>query len=554
MIKRIFRSNPFLDSETLKTQMFPYLLSFQNKADLAEYLQELLGITGDRTTFIEEFVTRRFPQKTTQAFLTTNQVPPKAIIHNTSHQPADRGRKERSRGQSPIPTKDEDPREEAWKKDGNIYFKKSAEENYFVGSKKSKQSKTLAQVVQENIPSTSSSSELSPLPLPKGSSQQRSNSPNSSIPSFPSLGPSAELNRSVSLPATTSKKKDAKLQPKKLVDIEKALKELEAQNIDNVDGDSQLKRIPCNCQATKHALLSIAPNCLNCGKIICVKEGVGPCTFCGTPVISREQQLDLVKQAKRLKNENQKAAGKKKKPGTGGTVPYAAKVSGNLLSTSSGSWAELGKTEDEERMRQIREEKRRAAELHKETLLEYDRTSAKRSTIIDQAADFALPADRPNHWLTEQERLALGKKQQSNMRKIETKPYQKRQVMTIDAVNRRVIVEEFDYEEEPNETPAKKFDENKIPAHSKPIGEEDHKPVPRRQLESVFTPKFVSVKPNKPKGRKVANPEQDESSSKSTMAQKTITRVQDIDEYFEGPFLSGGVEPMVRDEVEPDCG
>eukprot|EP01130_Rhizamoeba_saxonica_P006872 TRINITY_DN2756_c0_g1_i2.p1 TRINITY_DN2756_c0_g1~~TRINITY_DN2756_c0_g1_i2.p1 ORF type:complete len:1009 (+),score=238.66 TRINITY_DN2756_c0_g1_i2:571-3597(+) len=37
-------------------------------------------------------------------------------------------------------------------------------------------------------------------------------------------------------------------------------------------------REECNCQASKHFLVG---NCMNCGKVVCKKEGPGPCFFCG---------------------------------------------------------------------------------------------------------------------------------------------------------------------------------------------------------------------------------------------------------------------------------
>src|SRR5690606_30060860 len=38
----------------------------------------------------------------------------------------------------------------------------------------------------------------------------------------------------------------------------------------------------CGCQARRHDLLKAAPNCLACGHIVCVAEGLGPCPFCGS--------------------------------------------------------------------------------------------------------------------------------------------------------------------------------------------------------------------------------------------------------------------------------
>ncbi|RUS24615.1 putative zinc finger motif, C2HC5-type-domain-containing protein, partial [Jimgerdemannia flammicorona] len=133
--------------------------------------------------------------------------------------------------------------------------------------------------------------------------------------------------------------------------------------------------------ATKHPILTIAPNCLSCGKIICTLEGPGPCTFCGTPVLSRDQQHALITEAKRKRAEEaqarQRAASKKAKaPGAGGgTVAYSAKLSGAVIprKTEEVDW------EEEERKEA---ERLSLAEAHKERLLEFDRTSAKRSKVI----------------------------------------------------------------------------------------------------------------------------------------------------------------------------
>lgn len=39
-----------------------------------------------------------------------------------------------------------------------------------------------------------------------------------------------------------------------------------------------LPKFMCDCQATEHPLIT---NCLNCGKILCELEGGSICTFCG---------------------------------------------------------------------------------------------------------------------------------------------------------------------------------------------------------------------------------------------------------------------------------
>lgn len=49
-------------------------------------------------------------------------------------------------------------------------------------------------------------------------------------------------------------------------------------------------RHKCDCEANRHALIN---NCLNCGRIVCVQEGSGPCFFCGELVCSPEEQVLL---------------------------------------------------------------------------------------------------------------------------------------------------------------------------------------------------------------------------------------------------------------------
>ena len=55
-------------------------------------------------------------------------------------------------------------------------------------------------------------------------------------------------------------------------------------------------RHECECQAVKHGLVS---NCLGCGRIVCSQEGSGPCLFCGTLVVTREEQIVLDRKSKK---------------------------------------------------------------------------------------------------------------------------------------------------------------------------------------------------------------------------------------------------------------
>ena len=89
---------------------------------------------------------------------------------------------------------------------------------------------------------------------------------------------------------------------------------------------------PCPCQARQHRLVS---NCLSCGKIVCEQEGEGPCSFCGALVLKE-----------------------------GST--YAG-LEESMAPTSEAEFA---------------------AEAYAKRLVEYDRNSAARTTVIDDQSDY----------------------------------------------------------------------------------------------------------------------------------------------------------------------
>lgn len=99
----------------------------------------------------------------------------------------------------------------------------------------------------------------------------------------------------------------------------------------------------CNCQAGQHKLIN---NCNSCGRIVCEQEGIGPCLFCGQIVCTNEEQQGL------------KSSGKK---------------SDNLLKS-------LKEKGGGEALKKALEQRDR--------LLEYDRNSEKRTTVIDDELDY----------------------------------------------------------------------------------------------------------------------------------------------------------------------
>lgn len=275
--------------------------------------------------------------------------------------------------------------------------------------------------------------------------------------------------------------KKEKKKVKNEMTLEDALKELDIQA-----EKPGKKRKPCQCQATKHPLLSAAPNCLSCGKIICTAEGVGPCTFCEAPVLSKEQQIALIAEAKKKRSDKklpQTQSNKKIPAGGGGMPAYASKVGGNIYTSQY--------EDDENRLK---------AEEHKEKLLEFQRTSAQRSTVIDQATDFELPTDQGNFWLSPQERALLIKKQQSNLRRVERKgESSRRKVMTIDVQTKQVKMQDIEYSSSDEEEPVKVMNLSKTPKQNDGSSAGTYAVNPL--LKGIERPKFVGKHTKKAKGQ-----------------------------------------------------
>ncbi|KAG9323693.1 hypothetical protein KVV02_008111 [Mortierella alpina] len=365
-----------------------------------------------------------------------------------------------------------------------------------------------------------------------------------------------------------------------LSELEKAIRAID---LATESANAAKERKPCYCLATKHKLNVFAPNCLSCGKIICALEGPGPCTYCGNPVVSIDQQQAMVLELKRekaaLAKQQQMATSKRRAKATAvSTSGYASKLNGGLSSTTgnAGGWVGLdgsGAMTEEEELEEAK--KASLAQAHKEKLLEYDRTSAKRSHVIDQATDFVLPGDRPNLWLTEEERQNQAVKARENLDKATAAAsgYQRAKVMTIDVVNRRVVVEAAattQVEEEDDDAvpePVNKFDEVKSTSvsggnkHGGRGGTFAMNPLLRIGETPTFIPlRAKSAEKKGPLGGKTAK-DAKEKVLKIRAEKPRVSKLQ----YDDGGHaaLMGGVDFSISSEgseaalasiVEPSCG
>lgn len=135
------------------------------------------------------------------------------------------------------------------------------------------------------------------------------------------------------------------------------------------EGQGQLSQLMpgrqiCGCNCTKHALIN---NCVECGRIVCTQEGVGPCMTCGALVCSQEQQ--------------------------------------QLLNR--------GSKKSEQLMKKIQKDIEAGLAIaleRKNKLLHFQNTSAKRMQVIDDESDYF--SHDSNKWLSEKERAKVKQKEQ----------------------------------------------------------------------------------------------------------------------------------------------
>ncbi|XP_030670407.1 activating signal cointegrator 1 isoform X3 [Nomascus leucogenys] len=172
-------------------------------------------------------------------------------------------------------------------------------------------------------------------------------------------------------------------------------------------------RHPCDCLGQKHKLIN---NCLICGRIVCEQEGSGPCLFCGTLVCTHEEQ-DILQ---RDSNKSQKLL---KKLMSG--VENSGKV--DIYTKDLLPHQEL----------RIKSGLEKAIK-HKDKLLEFDRTSIRRTQVIDDESDYF--ASDSNQWLSKLERETLQKREEE-LRELRHASRLSKKV-TIDFAGRKILEEE----------------------------------------------------------------------------------------------------------------
>lgn len=169
----------------------------------------------------------------------------------------------------------------------------------------------------------------------------------------------------------------------------------------------------CNCNASLHPLFTPAPNCLNCGKIICSLEGLQPCSFCGAPLISSDDIQSMIKELRAERGGEKMRAHNESlhRDGGPGPGPSPSKLD--------------------------------AARAHRDKLLAFQAQNAQRTRVVDEAADFETPNVGSTQWMSPAQRALALKKQQRILREMEEKARseweKKKTVMSLDIKGGRVV-------------------------------------------------------------------------------------------------------------------
>jgi hypothetical protein len=414
-----------LDEESLD-QIISYTETLSNK-DAADHLQNLLGDSPQALEFITSFNNRRKPKLAGSANQPT-------ASNGGSEVPKSKPRKKKAGalGKMPPPRQPDNY--------GNVQggYMKREEEDYMAGSSNQKAPKFNAftltdepEAVQK--PTTSSgtatprSRGISPAPvaasrLPPSAAGQLISDVKSSRNSSPK--PKAKVTVQGGTPmhgASTA-----------LDDLDSAIRALEIQTNPTLSSDQDNGKRKCNCMATRHPLLEAAPNCLKCGKIICVKEGIGPCTFCNTPLLSSHEIQSMVRVLKEERGKEKMAANNASQK-----RPEVAKAPRPFSTPQERTPVSSNPASDSETERLVK------AKEHRDKLLAFQAQNAMRTQVHDEAADFETPTSRLSMWATPQERAVQLKRQQKALREQEwnARPdYEKRKVVaSIDLVGGKIV-------------------------------------------------------------------------------------------------------------------
>ena len=412
-----------------------------SKADAAAHFREMLGDEPQVIDFISTFNARRAdpkpvalpPPRTVPAAPATHTAPSSAQNSETDGVPKNRGRPKKKKPAIHTPP----PRQVASFElaPGKVYNKKDQTLEYMSGKSGTSAPfnsnahrgnlappKAATPPPQPSKPPPSVAGTLvSDLGLPKSKPKPKSNPVSRTSTPGPSSSRMSTASTKVSITGGVPMHGTSTA----LSDFDQAIRALEITTNPSHTSNSasSLAARRCNCVATRHPLLEAAPNCLRCGKVICIKEGLGPCTFCGEPLLTSTEVQNMIKELKAERGREKMA-----------------------LDREAHKRADVAGTPRPFMRPGVDKEDLTVAEAmalqHRDRLLGFQAQNAKRTTVRDEAADFDV-TDAGGMWASPEERALALKRQQKLLREMEwnAKPeYEKRQqVVSIDLSGRKVF-------------------------------------------------------------------------------------------------------------------
>ncbi|KAK7721246.1 hypothetical protein SLS64_001542 [Diaporthe eres] len=405
-----------------------------SKAEAADHFKNLLGDSPQAIEFISSFNSRRQDPKPAPA-------PAPVTQQNASSDLEAVPKTQRGPKKKKAPLRTPAPRQitDATPASGTVYSKKSIEDDYIAGRSGAstpsssnppftapppKSSTPPPKKFSKQPPSASGSlvsDRLAPKQKPKSNPTSRSSTPGPA--SRGNGGPVTKVSIAGGTPmhgASTA-----------VADLDAAIRSLEVTTNPSLPGGSDDSARRCNCVATRHPLQSAAPNCLSCGKVICLKEGLGPCTFCGAPLLSPSEVQSMIQELRAERGREKQVADRqahKRADVAAKPRPFTKPRTGDEATDGLG------------------EAEAKALE-HRDRLLGFQAQNARRTTVRDEAADFdvsgAMAGFGGSLWASPEDRARELKRQQKVLREMEwnARPdYEKRQqVVSIDLVGGKVV-------------------------------------------------------------------------------------------------------------------
>ncbi|KAL8752681.1 MAG: hypothetical protein Q9199_005573 [Rusavskia elegans] len=396
-----------LDEESLQ-EILDYA-STLSKDNSAEHLRNILGTSPKALDFISSFNARRGAPRT-QSTPSTPEGPESSRKPRKKKQPLNR------------PFNPRQP--EDYGNTGGGYQKKN-DGDYMSGKTKQHKEPALANALAL---SDKPDARQLPVPAPVSGRSPPKKPPSATGPLISDLSnvrTGSRTNSRTSSPAPRTKVNVAggaamHGASSTLQDLDSAIRALEIQTNPSHTNEPTASRA-CSCNATRHPLLAAAPNCLNCGKIICVKEGIGPCTFCSQPLLAPTEIDAMIRSLREERGkERMHARNAVNKRADLASTPRPFSSSSSLSSSNNtNSVATPSRSSSPSTTSNEPTTGLTAAQKHRDKLLTYQSQNARRTHIIDEAADYDTPTSGQNIWSNPVDRAMELKKQQKVLREQE---------------------------------------------------------------------------------------------------------------------------------------